>query len=70
MMVAGLSILAIVYMGPDIQAQGTQFDFEQILPFAINNFVPVGLTGLLIAGLLAAFMSTYAASVNAAPAYL
>ncbi|MGY0562607.1 MAG: sodium:solute symporter family transporter, partial [Paraglaciecola chathamensis] len=54
MMVAGLSILAIVYMGPDIQAQGTQFDFEQILPFAINNFVPVGLTGLLIAGLLAA----------------
>lgn len=69
MMVAGLSILAIVYMGPDIQAQGTQFDFEQILPFAINNFVPVGLTGLLIAGLLAAFMSTYAASVNAAPAY-
>ncbi|QHJ12490.1 Sodium/glucose cotransporter [Paraglaciecola mesophila] len=69
MMVAGLSILAIVYMGPDIQAQGAQFDFEQILPFAINNFVPVGLTGLLIAGLLAAFMSTYAASVNAAPAY-
>lgn len=69
MMVAGLSILAIVYMGPDIQAQGKQFDFEQILPFAINNFVPVGLTGLLIAGLLAAFMSTYAASVNAAPAY-
>ncbi len=69
MMVAGLSILAIVYMGPDIQAEGKQFDFEQILPFAINNFVPVGLTGLLIAGLLAAFMSTYAASVNAAPAY-
>ena len=69
MMVAGLSILAIVYMGPDIQAQGKQFDFEQILPFAINNFVPVGLTGLLIAGLLAAFMSTFAASVNAAPAY-
>ena len=70
MMVAGLSVLALVYMGPDIQAQGEHFDFEQILPYAINNFVPVGLTGLLIAGLLAAFMSTFAASVNAAPVYI
>ncbi|GGW84773.1 sodium:solute symporter family protein [Alteromonas halophila] len=68
MMVAGLTILALVYMGPEIQAQGA-FDFEQILPYAINQFVPVGLTGLLIAGLLAAFMSTLAASVNAAPVY-
>ncbi|MBL4630404.1 MAG: sodium:solute symporter, partial [Paraglaciecola sp.] len=70
MMVAGLSVLALVYMGPDIQAQGEHFDFEQILPYAINNFVPVGLTGLLIAGLHAAFMSTFAASVNAAPVYI
>jgi len=69
MMVAGLTILALVYMGPDIQSQGSHFDFEQILPYAINNFVPVGLTGLLIAGLLAAFMSTFAATVNAAPVY-
>ena len=68
MMVAGLTILALVYMGPEIQAQGA-FDFEQILPYAINQFVPAGLTGLLIAGLLAAFMSTLAASVNAAPVY-
>jgi len=70
MMVAGLSILAIVYMGPEIQASQQPFDFEQILPYAINNFIPVGLSGLLIAGLLAAFMSTYAATVNAAPAYI
>jgi solute:Na+ symporter, SSS family len=32
--------------------------------------VPAGLLGLLIAALLAAFMSTYAATVNAAPAYI
>jgi len=69
MMVAGLTVLALVYLGPDIQAEGGHFDFEQILPYAINNFVPVGLTGLLIAGLLAAFMSTFAASLNAAPVY-
>jgi Na+/proline symporter len=30
----------------------------------------VGLTGLLLAGLLAAFMSTFAATVNAGPAYI
>jgi Na+/proline symporter len=70
MMVAGLSVLALVYMGPEIQASNEVFDFEQILPYAIKNFIPVGLTGLLIAGLLAAFMSTYAATVNAAPAYI
>ncbi len=70
MMVAGLTILALVYMGPEIQASNDVFDFEQILPYAIQNFIPVGLTGLLIAGLLAAFMSTYAATVNAAPAYI
>ena len=36
----------------------------------MKNFVPTGLFGLLIAALLAAFMSTYAATVNAAPAYI
>lgn len=70
MMVAGLTVLALVFMGPQIQAQGAAFDFEQILPYAIQNFVPVGLAGLLIAGLLAAFMSTLAASLNAAPVYI
>lgn len=69
MMVAGLTILGLVYLGPEIQASQTAFDFELILPYAIQNFIPVGLIGLLIAGLLAAFMSTYAATVNAAPAY-
>ncbi len=69
MLVAGLTILALVFLGPSLQSKQEIFDFELILPYAIKNFVPVGLTGLLIAGLLAAFMSTYAATVNAAPAY-
>lgn len=69
MMVAGLTVLALVYLGPEIQSNGGVFDFEQILPYAIDNFIPIGLTGLLIAGLLAAFMSSFAATVNAAPAY-
>ena len=36
----------------------------------IRDFVPVGLDGLLIAGLLAAFMSTFSGTINAAAAYL
>ena len=36
----------------------------------IRDFVPVGLKGLLIAGLLAAFMSTFSGTINAAAAYL
>jgi solute:Na+ symporter, SSS family len=35
-----------------------------------GDIIPSGLLGLLIAGLLAAFMSTFAATVNAAPAYV
>ena len=69
MMVAGLTVLALVYLGPEIQKSNEIFDFEQILPYSINNFIPAGLVGLLLAGLLAAFMSTFAATVNAAPVY-
>ena len=46
-------------------------DFEKLLPIVLNSkYIPLGLTGLLVAGLLAAFMSTFAATVNAAPAYI
>jgi len=70
MLIAGLTILALVFYSDELNEMGENIDFEQILPFAIKNFVPVGLMGLLIAGLLAAFMSSFAAAVNAAPAYL
>lgn len=49
---------------------GGDIDFEQVLPLAIQKFVPVGLKGLLLAGLLAAFMGTFSAVINSAPAYL
>lgn len=51
-------------------ATPAKLDFDLILPFVLKNFIPVGLLGLLVAGLLAAFMSTFAATVNAAPAYV
>ncbi len=36
----------------------------------VHKFLPPGLLGLTLAGLLAAFMATYSASLNAAPAYV
>jgi solute:Na+ symporter, SSS family len=70
MLVAGLTVLALAFYSDELRGMGEKVDFELILPFALKNYVPAGLFGLLIAGLLAAFMSTYAATVNAAPAYL
>jgi len=70
MLITGLTILALAFFMDDLKAMGADVDFELILPFAIREFLPVGLMGILIAGLLAAFMSTYAATVNAAPAYI
>ncbi|MHC5093387.1 MAG: sodium:solute symporter family transporter, partial [Planctomycetota bacterium] len=70
MMITGFTVLALVYFMPQLQGMGEHLDFELIMPYAIKNFIPVGLTGILIAGLLAAFMSTFAATVNAAPPYI
>ena len=69
LMIAGFGVLALVYLVPEFQTMGT-VDFETVLPLAIERFVPPGFQGLLIAGLLAAFMGTFAAFINAAPAYL
>jgi Na+/proline symporter len=70
LMVAAFAVLGLVYLQPEIAAMGGNIDFEKVLPLAINKFVPVGWKGLLLAGLLAAFMGTFAAFVNAAPAYI
>ena len=70
LMIAGFAVLAIVnYQELDLMTGG-RLDFENILPSAMLQFAPVGILGLLLAGLLAAFMSTFASTVNAAPAYL
>ena len=71
-LIAGITVLALVYMDP---AQLTdpvtgRLDFEEVLPFAISHYVSTGLKGLLLAGLLAAFMSTFAAFINAGSAYM
>ena len=68
-LITGLTVLTVVFFVVDNPAMKTHMDFELVLPYALGHFVPVGLLGLLIAGLLAAFMSNFAATVNAAPPY-
>jgi solute:Na+ symporter, SSS family len=68
-LITGLTVLALVFFSDTIRGMGTNMDFERILPEALGRFVPAGLLGVLIAGLLAAYMSNFAATVNAAPPY-
>lgn len=70
LMVAAFAVLGLVYLKPEIVGMGANIDFEKVLPLAINKFVPIGFKGVLIAGLLAAFMGTFSAIVNAAPVYI
>jgi Na+/proline symporter len=70
MLISGITVLALVHFSPQLRAMRPNPDFEMILPYIIKNTLPVGLVGLLLAGLFAAFMSNYAATINAAPAYV
>lgn len=70
-MITGLTVLALLHYnqlylkGPD----GVT-DFERILPGAVNNFLPVGVLGIVLTGLMGAFMGTFSGTLNAAQAYI
>jgi len=69
-LVTGITVLALVFFRTDIAAMGAEVDFETVLPIVINQFVPAGILGLFLSGMLAAFMSTFSATMNAAAAYI
>ncbi|MHC4654581.1 MAG: sodium:solute symporter family transporter [Planctomycetota bacterium] len=43
---------------------------EHLYPVVIGTMLPIGIKGLVLAGLLSAFMSTFASTVNAGASYL
>ncbi|MEM8944007.1 MAG: sodium:solute symporter family protein [Planctomycetota bacterium] len=69
MLIAGITVLALTYYSTELATQDEP-DFEQILPYVVQNFIPVGLSGILLAGLFSAFMSTFDSTVNAGAAYI
>ena len=63
-------IAAIAMMGVVFGTQqGVIQDPERVLPVVINELVPIGIKGLIVAGLMAAAMSTFDSTVNAGAAY-
>jgi SSS family solute:Na+ symporter len=70
LLIAGIGVLGIVFFSPELSAMGAKVDFEKILPNVVLNYLPVGCKGLILAGLLAAFMSTYVSTVNSGAAYV
>lgn len=70
LLVTGICVLGLVFFSPQLSSMGAGVDFEQIFPYVVHNFVPVGLTGLILAGLISAFMSTYDGTLNCGASYI
>jgi len=67
-MFLGTSLYVFFKIFPDPNAQAMltgQMKAEQILPYFVVKFLPTGLSGLVIAGVLAAAMSSLSSSINA-----
>jgi len=45
-------------------------DPEQVMPIVLQRYLPAGARGLVVAGLLAAFMSTFSSTVNSGASYI
>ncbi len=64
MLAAGVAVIGIVKWGGDLAHP------EQLYPVVVGSMLPVGLKGLVLAGLLSAFMSTFSSTANAGASYL
>ncbi|QEG36394.1 sodium:solute symporter family transporter [Bythopirellula goksoeyrii] len=68
-MVMGIALLAIA-AGLEIVDGSGSVDAEIVMPRVLATYLGPGVLGLVLAGLLAAFMSTFAATVNSGASYL
>lgn len=62
-MTAGIALLALTGIG-------SVSDPEQVMPLVLHEYLPTGVRGFVIAGLLAAFMSTFSSTVNSGASYI
>ncbi|MET3026927.1 sodium:solute symporter family protein [Flavobacterium sp. UW10123] len=72
LLITGIVVIALVNLAPELNVNVnlTGADLELLMPKVVNLYIPVGIKGILLAGLLAAFMSGFSAFVNAGPAYI
>lgn len=64
-MAMGITLLALAGLGLNDVA-----DSETVMPMVLRDYIPPGAKGLVLAGLLAAFMSTFSSTVNSGASYL
>jgi SSS family solute:Na+ symporter len=70
-LIIGLAVLALLYYNQlSLKDAVGHTDFEKILPATINSFLPAGILGLVLTGLLGAFMGTFSGTLNASQAYI
>ena len=62
-MAAGIALLALTGVA------GVT-DSEKVMPVVLQKFLPAGLRGVVIAGLLSAFMSTFSSTVNSGASFI
>jgi solute:Na+ symporter, SSS family len=62
-MMMGIAALAIIGIDGLHGSQGTT-DPEKVLPFMLNSWLPIGVKGFVLAGFIAAFMSTFDSNIN------
>ncbi len=63
-MAMGIALLALCVLTAE------EADPERLMPTVLRDFLPTGVRGLVIAGLLAAFMSTFSSTVNSGAAFV
>ena len=59
----GIALLALTGIAQDT-------DPEKVMPIVLQQYMPDGVRGFVIAGLLAAFMSTFSSTVNCGASYI
>jgi len=69
-MIIGLTVLGLLYYNQlNLNDGSGGVDFEKVLPATINQFLPIGILGLVLTGLFGAFVGTFSGTLNAAQAY-
>jgi SSS family solute:Na+ symporter len=64
MVSAAVGVIGLIQWGGDLPHP------EKLYPVVIGSLLPAGIKGLVLAGLLSAFMSTFSSTVNAGASYL
>jgi Na+/proline symporter len=62
--------VASLFLIPDVTAYGSHYDPEHAYVIMLMKYMPLGLKGLLVASLMAAYMSTISTHVNFGASYV